>query len=140
MNLNENFKGFANLFNVKTRVDNGPSMDGRIKVDGAAEDDKGIRLAAFPKTGKDSGLEFLSLSVGDKENRVYGALFPNSRKEKDNQPDYTGSIDLPEGKKLYISGWNKNGPTAGDYISLSIEPALATQEAAKTEDQQQAAA
>jgi uncharacterized protein (DUF736 family) len=102
-------------------------MDGHITADGAAEGDKGIRIAAFPRTGRETGTEFFSLSVGEKGNRVYGALFPNGKKEKDGQPDYTGSIDLAEGKKLYVAGWSKTGEKAGAYISLKVEPARAAQ-------------
>lgn len=134
------FAGNGGLFNVKTRVENGPSMDGHIKAEGAAEGDKGIRIAAFPRKGKDSGVEFFSLSIGEKANRVYGALFPNGKKEKDEQPDYTGSIDLPEGKKLYVAGWNRTGEKAGAYISLKVEPARAPAEQEAAPATEQAAA
>lgn len=139
----DDFTGNGGLFNVKNRVDNGPSMDGHITAVGAADDDKGIRIAAFPRKGKESGTEFFSLSVGEKGGRVYGALFPNGKKQADGQPDYTGSIDLKDGKKLYVAGWNRNGDKAGAYISLKVEPARATQaeqEAAPADGTEQAAA
>lgn len=122
------FIGFANLFTVKTQAENGPSMDGRIKAEGAAEDDNGIRIAAFAKTGKESGREYLSLSIGDKENRLYGSLFANDKKEAANQADHTGSIDLPEGKKLYLAGWNKTDKNGSPYISLKVSPPMAKAE------------
>lgn len=125
----DDFTGNGGLFNVKTRVENGPSMDGHITADGAAEGDKGIRIAAFPRKGNESGVEFFSLAIGEKGARVYGALFPNGKKQKDGQPDYTGSIDLAEGKKLFLAGWNKTGEKAGAYISIKVEPARAATEA-----------
>lgn len=128
MNLNPAFNGFANLFNIKERVENGPTMGGRIKADGAAEDDEGIRIAAFPKQGKESGRDYLSLSIGNKEGRVYGSLFANDRKAKENDPDFTGSIELSKTEKLYVAGWNKTGDAAGPYISLKIQPPMAKPE------------
>ncbi len=133
------FKGHGAIFNVKKAVDNGPAMDGHIKPEGAGEDVKGVRIAAFAKTGKESGRPFYSLAIGEKGARVYGALFPNGKKEKDGQPDYTGSIDLADGVKLYVSGWKKTGEKAGDYISLAVEPARAAAPEADSGEQQAAA-
>lgn len=121
--MDKQFKGYANLFNVKSPVANGPAMDGQIKADDAAEGDKGIRIAAFGKKAESCG-SYFSLSIGDKENRLYGALFTNSKKEKPEQPDYTGRIELSkeEGDVLFIAGWNKTGDKAGAFISLKIQP------------------
>lgn len=138
--LSAAFVGFANLFSIKDRVENGPSMDGRIKTDGAAEDDKGIRIAAFQKQGKESGRDYLSLSIGDKENRVYGSLFANDKKEADNQADHTGSIDLGEGQKLYLAGWNKTDKNGAQYISLKVQPPMAKEADAPAAAEAKAAA
>ena len=35
-----------------------------------------------------------------------GVFFVNDRKEKPNQPDYNGKIDV-EGKTYYLKGWKK---------------------------------
>lgn len=54
------------------------------------------------------------------DNTNRGALFVNNRKEKDNHPDYTGTIDI-RGEEYYISGWKKEGRT-GTFLSLSVKP------------------
>lgn len=49
-----------------------------------------------------------------------GNLHPNKYKEKENQPDYRGKINI-SGKVWDISGWlnkNKNGEK---YMSVSIQ-------------------
>lgn len=130
--LNALFTGFAILFNIKAPVENGPVMDGHIKADDAAEEDKGIRIALFPKQGKESGKDYFSISVGSKENRVYGALFANDKKTADGQPDYTGSIELSKTEKLFLAGWNKVGEQ-GTFISLKIQPPMAKPEDAPAE-------
>jgi len=63
-----------------------------------------------------------------------GALFKNNKKEKENHPDYVGDLELSselladinaqlasgiEKPKVRLSGWRKEGPTAGVYLSLS---------------------
>jgi len=40
----------------------------------------------------------------DNEKRF--AIFPNGKKEKDTQPDYTGEITI-DGKKYRLSAWKK---------------------------------
>jgi hypothetical protein len=49
-----------------------------------------------------------------------GVLFKNDRKEKDNQPDYTGSI-LVDGWDFRLSAWIKTGKN-GKFMSLSVTP------------------
>ena len=49
-----------------------------------------------------------------------GVLFKNDRKEKDNQPDYTGSI-LVDGRDFRLSAWIKTGKN-GKFMSLSVTP------------------
>lgn len=63
-----------------------------------------------------------------------GALFKNNKKEKETHPDYVGDLELNgelladinaqlasgiEKPKVRLSGWRKEGPTAGVYLSLS---------------------
>jgi hypothetical protein len=48
-----------------------------------------------------------------------GSLFRNRREEMDRQPDYNGSIVLPDGTEHWLSGWLKDGKQ-GKYMSLSL--------------------
>lgn len=54
------------------------------------------------------------------DNTNRGALFPNDRKTKDNQPDYKGQLDV-DGVEYWVSGWVKD-TQRGEIVSLSIEP------------------
>lgn len=68
------------------------------------------------------------------DNTNSGLLAKNKRKEKDTQPDYSGSINI-EGVEYWLSGWLKTGKEssklAGEkFFSLSVRP----------KDQQRAAA
>jgi hypothetical protein len=53
----------------------------------------------------------------DNSNR--GALFKNTRKEKDTHPDYTGKIDV-DGVEYWLSAWLKQGKS-GTFMSLSVK-------------------
>jgi hypothetical protein len=48
-----------------------------------------------------------------------GSLFKNNYKEKEQQPDFQGSIVLQDGTEQQIAGWKKEGAN-GPFISLSI--------------------
>jgi len=48
-----------------------------------------------------------------------GSLFKNSYKEKPNQPDFKGSITLPDGSEKELAGWK--GTTQGGDVKLSIK-------------------
>lgn len=54
----------------------------------------------------------------DRENS--GLLFKNERKEKENQPDYRGQVNI-DGKQLKLSAWIKDGKK-GKFMSLSFGP------------------
>jgi hypothetical protein len=48
-----------------------------------------------------------------------GALFRNERKSKDVQPDYKGTICLPDGSTMQLAGWVTQGAN-GKYLSLKL--------------------
>ena len=50
-----------------------------------------------------------------------GVLFVNDRKEKDNQPDYTGNVVI-NGSKKRLAGWKKTSKSDPSmyFLSLSI--------------------
>ncbi len=50
-----------------------------------------------------------------------GALFINDRKEKDNQPDYTGNVVI-NGEKKRLAGWKKTQKSdpSKTFLSLAI--------------------
>ena len=54
------------------------------------------------------------------DNTNRGVLFKNNRKERDNQPDYTGKIDVG-GTEYELAAWIKEGK-AGKFMSLSVKP------------------
>lgn len=48
-----------------------------------------------------------------------GALFKNDKKAKDIQPDYKGSICLPDGRTCTLAGWVSQGAN-GKYLTLKV--------------------
>lgn len=52
------------------------------------------------------------------DNTNRGVLWKNDRKTKDNQPDYTGKINV-DGRDLKLAAWIKDGDN-GKYMSLSV--------------------
>lgn len=48
-----------------------------------------------------------------------GSLFKNTNKTSDNQPDYSGSIKLQDGKDQQIAAWVKEG-AKGKYFSIRL--------------------
>jgi|TARA_R110002153_G_scaffold143178_2_gene294257 uncharacterized protein (DUF736 family) len=48
-----------------------------------------------------------------------GSLFKNTNKTNDNQPDYSGSIKLQDGKDQQIAAWIKEG-VKGKFFSLKL--------------------
>ena len=53
------------------------------------------------------------------DNTNRGAIFPNSKKENEKQPDRTGSIDI-EGVEYWVSGWDKVSKSGNPFLSLSV--------------------
>ena len=49
-----------------------------------------------------------------------GAIFTNTRKEKDAHPDWTGSAMI-DGREYWVSGWTKQGRN-GEFYSLAFKP------------------
>jgi hypothetical protein len=47
------------------------------------------------------------------------SLFKNDKKTKDTQPDWKGSIKLPNGEEFWFDAWTKKGNN-GDFISGKI--------------------
>lgn len=49
------------------------------------------------------------------------SIFPNDKKEKDTQPDWKGSIKLPDGQEYYFDAWNNVSKNSGKpYIQGKI--------------------
>jgi hypothetical protein len=57
------------------------------------------------------------MSQYDNTNR--GVLFDNDRKETDNHPDMTGTLNI-NGIEHWFSGWWKEGRDGSEFLSLSI--------------------
>ena len=57
----------------------------------------------------------------DYDNTNRGALFRNSRKEKDSHPDHQGTLNV-DGVEYWISGWVKTSKTGQKFFSLSVKP------------------
>lgn len=60
------------------------------------------------------------------DNTNSGLLAKNQRKEQDNHPDYTGSINV-DGQDYWLSAWVKQGREGTKlegqkYFSLSVKP------------------
>lgn len=49
-----------------------------------------------------------------------GSLFRNERRDRDNSPEYTGTIKIA-GNEYYLNAWVKEG-NKGKFFSLTIKP------------------
>ena len=55
------------------------------------------------------------------DNTNRGVLFINDRKESENDPDRTGSLNVG-GVEFYLSGWLKTSKQGKQFLSLSVKP------------------
>ena len=53
------------------------------------------------------------------DNTNKGALFKNTRREKETHPEYTGSLNV-DGHDYWLSAWVKGGKN-GKFFSLSVK-------------------
>ena len=56
----------------------------------------------------------------DYDNTNRGAIFENKKKNKESQPDRTGSLNV-DGRDYWISGWLKKSKDGANFLSLSVE-------------------
>jgi hypothetical protein len=54
------------------------------------------------------------------DNTNSGALFRNDDKQKDNDRDYSGTLNV-EGREFWISGWVKTSKKGQKFLSLSLK-------------------
>ena len=59
--------------------------------------------------------------MSDYDNTNRGALFKNNRKEQDNHPDYTGSLNVG-GEEFWLSAWLKTSKKGEKFMSVSVKP------------------
>jgi uncharacterized protein (DUF736 family) len=55
------------------------------------------------------------------DNTNRGVLFKNDKKETDNHPDYTGSLDV-DGDEFFLAAWIKTSKAGKKFMSLSVKP------------------
>lgn len=58
--------------------------------------------------------------MSDYDNTNRGALFRNDRKQQDNHPDHTGSINV-DGVEYWLSAWAKTSKSGQKFFSLSVK-------------------
>lgn len=59
--------------------------------------------------------------MSDYDNTNKGALFINTKKEKETHPTMKGSVNI-DGKEYWLSAWAKTHETKGKWLSISVEP------------------
>jgi hypothetical protein len=70
------------------------------------------------------------------DNTNSGALFRNNDKEKENDRDYSGTLDV-DGVEYWLSGWVRTSKKSGaKFLSLKVKPknAQAKKSAAGADD------
>ena len=58
--------------------------------------------------------------MAEYDNTNRGVLFVNDRKEKDTQPDRTGSLNV-EGIEYFFDGWLKESKDGKKFLSVSVK-------------------
>lgn len=59
--------------------------------------------------------------MSDYDNTNRGALFKNDRKQQDNHPDYTGSLNV-KGQEFFLDAWLKKSKDGKTFMSVSVKP------------------
>lgn len=54
------------------------------------------------------------------DNTNRGALFKNDKKERDTQPDYTGSLNV-DGVEFFLDAWLKEAQSGRKFMSVSVK-------------------
>jgi len=67
-----------------------------------------------------------------------GALFQNTYKENDNQPDYKGEFIDATGKKWELAGWKNMSQKGTAYLSIKAQEPYKKEEAPQPTQQVQA--
>lgn len=66
-----------------------------------------------------------------------GALFANTYKEKEGQPDYRGEFIDATGKKWELAGWKNTSQKGTTYLSLKAQEPYKKEEAPQVTQQAQ---
>ena len=67
-----------------------------------------------------------------------GALFVNTYKEKESQPDYRGEFVDATGKKWELAGWKNTSQKGTTYLSIKAQEPYKKEEAPQQQVQAQA--
>lgn len=67
-----------------------------------------------------------------------GALFANSYKEKEGQPDYKGEFIDATGKKWELAGWKNTSQKGTTYLSIKAQEPYKKEEVADQQPKQAA--
>lgn len=57
----------------------------------------------------------------DYDNNMRGFLMKNTKKKKDTQPDYKGSV-VVDGVEYWLSGWINTSKKGDKFMSLNLQP------------------
>lgn len=71
--------------------------------------------------------------MNDYDNTNRGALFRNDRKQRENQPDHTGTLNVA-GEEYWLSAWVKEDRNGRKYFSLSVTSKTAQEQQQRKEN------